>query len=69
MKTIRLNIDLGKLKAGDTTQMDDRIAKHFIAKGWGVEVELPEEVEPEVEPAKENPVKKERKVIGKIKRK
>jgi hypothetical protein len=56
MKTIKLNIVLNNLKPGDTTIMEDRIAKHFIAKGWGVEVA--EEVEPDITPVVEKPVKR-----------
>ena len=38
MKTVKLNIAFNQHKAGEVMQLDDRIAKHFIAKGWADEV-------------------------------
>jgi hypothetical protein len=61
MKAIRLNIVLGDKQEGATVEMENAIARHFIAKGWGEEVEIPEEVEPEIT---EEPVKHERKPVG-----
>lgn len=36
MESIELKIAFGEHKAGDVVEMEDRIAKHFLAKGWGV---------------------------------
>ena len=38
MKTVTLSIAFDQHKAGDVVQFDDRIAKHFLAKGWADEV-------------------------------
>lgn len=40
MTTVTLSIAFDKHKAGDVVQFDDRIARHFIARGWAVEHEV-----------------------------
>ena len=59
MKRIKLNINLPPDEAGCVVEMRDRIANHFIAKGWGEEAEA--------EPTKKATatVKKERHVVTK----
>jgi hypothetical protein len=61
MKLVKLSIDLDFAKAGDSVEMMDSIANQFILKGWAVETSDPVK-EPDPEP------KKERAVIGKIKK-
>jgi len=39
MKTIVLNIALDNHLKVDKVEMENNIARHFIAKGWGSEVE------------------------------
>jgi hypothetical protein len=58
MKSLKLNITFSGYKAGDVVPFEDRIARHFIAKGWGSEVEIVEETDEDVPQIKPKKVKK-----------
>ena len=45
MKTIVLKIAFDSHQAGEKVDMENNIARHFIAKGWGSEEEIVEETE------------------------
>ncbi len=44
MKSIELKIEFGSHNVGDVVEMENNIAKHFLAKGWAVEKEKPKKV-------------------------
>lgn len=58
MKTIVLKIAFDNHQAGDKVDMENDIARHFIAKGWGSEAEIVEETEDEVPQIKRKKGKK-----------
>jgi hypothetical protein len=52
MKSIKLTTPIAYYNAGEVVIMEDRIAKHFIAKGWGEETRDEVTEKPKVEKPK-----------------